>query len=118
MSWHNSISVVAGADLSAHQYKFVNYSGVLATSETNPCGVLQNKPEANEHATLLNVGRTRLIMVDSVGVGAFVGQSNTTSGFGAIVTSGGFAFGRTATGCDSGGLAMVDLFGAPVYIAL
>jgi len=115
--WGVDLTVVAGADLSSSQFKFVNESGVLATSETNPAGILQNKPAANEHGAVRFEGVSKLVMAASVGPGVFIGQSNVTSGLGAIVTSGGFAFGRTRTGCDSGMLATVWIFGGPVYVA-
>lgn len=117
-NWGQDFTIVAGADLSARQYKFIGPTGVLATSATNPIGVLQNKPQSGEHATYRPLGASKITMAASVGDGAYFGQSNASSGFGAIVTSGGFAFGRIMTGCDSGGLATGYLFGAPIYIAL
>jgi hypothetical protein len=57
-------------------------------------------------------------MSEAYSLGDYVGQSNATSGAGVIVTSGGCAFGQVLTGCDSGGIAQVVCFGAPVYLAL
>ncbi len=116
--WGEDFTIVAGADLSAAQYKIVGPTGVLATSPTNPIGVVQNKPQSGEHATLRTTGLSKVVMAGSVGVGAFFGQSATTSGMGAVVTSGGMAFGRIVTACDSGMIATGYLYGAPTYIAL
>jgi hypothetical protein len=117
MTWHIDRTIVAGADLSAQQYKFVGPTGVLATSETNPVGVLQGKPKSGEHGAYTRYGTSRVYMSIACSKGDFIGQSNATSGAGAIVTSGGFAFGQVYTGADSGGFAIADLFGAPIYVA-
>lgn len=115
-NWNVAYTIVAGADLSAAQYKAVNPTGVLATSATNGCGILQNKPLSGEHATIVFLGVTKAYMVHSVGVGAFLGFSNATSGGLGILTTSGFAYGRSLTGADSGYLASVYLFGAPVNL--
>lgn len=115
--WFHDFAIVAGADISGQLYKFIGPTGVLATSETNPIGILQNKPKSGEHAAYRTIAISKIVMAASVGIGAYFGQSNTTSGMGAIVTSGGFAFGRTITACDSGLIATGYLFGAPIYIA-
>jgi hypothetical protein len=116
MSWRNDLALVAGADLSSQQYKFVGATGVLATSQTNPVGVIQNKPESTQHVAYAKQGRTKLYMCHSVGDGAWIGQSNTTSGAGAIITPPGYVWGITAKGCNSGGLARVDLFSEPIFV--
>jgi len=116
--WNVAYTIVAGADLSGQQYKFVNASGVLATSETNPFGVNQSKGKAGDHIPATKFGYSRLYMSEACSLGDYVGQSNATSGAGTIVTSGGCAFGQVLTGCDSGGIAHVTCFGAPVYLAL
>ena len=116
MSWRNDLALVAGADLSSQQYKFVGPTGVLATSQTNPVGVIQNKPQSTEHVAYAKQGRTKLYMCQPTSKGAWVGQSNTTSGAGAIITPPGYAWGITASECASGGLARVDLFTAPIFI--
>lgn len=117
-NWIISYTIVAGADLSAAQYKAVNISGVLATSATNGIGILQNKPQANEHATITIVGVTKALGAAALTAGSFVGYSGTTSGFLATVTSGGIACGRVLVACTSGYPASVYMFGAPTYIAL
>jgi hypothetical protein len=116
MSWRNDLALVAGADLSSQQYKFVGPTGVLATSQTNPVGVLQNKPQSAEHVAYAKQGRTKLYMCQATSKGALIGQSNTTSGAGALITAPGYAWGITASECASGGLVRVDLFGNPVFV--
>ena len=119
MSWSVDRTVVAGADLSGQQYKFINYLGTLAGSQTAACkGVLQNKPQANEHGTCRFIGVSRLYMAVSVGLGAYIGISDATSGAGAIVTSGGHARGIARTAISSGYSGEVELFGGPAYIGL
>ena len=119
MSWGQDKTVVAGADLSAQQYKFINYLGTLAGSQTAACkGVLQNKPESGEHATCRFIGVSRLYMAASVGLGTYIGVSDATSGAGAIVTSGGHAHGITRVAISSGYSGEVELFGGPAYLGL
>jgi hypothetical protein len=113
--WEQSLTVVAGADLSAQQYKFVSPLGVLAGSETNVFGVLQGKQQTGEHATVVRRGFSRLYVTGACSRGDFIGQSNTTSGAGTVVTSG-VAFAQVTTGAASGGIAMVDCFGQPTPI--
>ena len=113
-----SYTIVAGADLSAAQYKGVAETGILAASATNGIGILQNKPRSGEYGTVCKVGVTKAIVAGAVSAGEFVGYSGVTSGFLAAVTSGGIACGRVVTGAASGFLAGVYLFGGPCYIAL
>ena len=117
-NWGQDITVVAGADLSSQQYKNVNLSGVLATSSTNFYGILQNKPQSGEHGTVRWLGYTKAYMPVSIGGGSFVGQSDSNSGELAIVTSGGVADGRIIIAAASGGIATVQLFGGPFYVAI
>lgn len=117
-NWGIAYTVVAGADLSAQQYKFINLSGVLATSETNPYGILQNKPESGQHAQVITRGRSKIYMATSIGDGAYIGQSNANSGQVAIVTSGGYAMGWMIKAAASGSVGTAELFGGPSYVAL
>lgn len=60
------VTLVAGADLSAAQYKFVklNSSGqaVLCAAATDvPIGVLQNAPISGQEAEVLIVGGTKIV---------------------------------------------------------
>lgn len=117
MSWKVDVTVVAGADLSGQQGKFVKYGGTLCGSDGDSImGVLQNKPLTNEHATVTRRGNSRVYAAVSLGAGCWIGPSNTTSGGAAIVTSGGTAFGQALTNGQSGALFIADLFGQPTYI--
>lgn len=71
---------VAGADLSANQYKFVklnaNGQAVVIAADTDvPYGVQQNTPKANEAVDILRLGASRLVGAAALAVGAFVGPS-------------------------------------------
>jgi len=59
------VTLVAGADLSAAQYKFVklNSSGqaiICAAATDSPIGVLQNAPLSGQEAEVLIVGGTKI----------------------------------------------------------
>lgn len=114
--WKEIYTIVAGADLSAQQFKFVSALGVLAGSETNAFGVLQGKPQSGEHAPLVKFGHSRLYVTGACSLGDFIGCSNATSGGGTVVTSG-IAFAQCLVGATSGGYAQVTCFGAPTLIA-
>lgn len=113
-NWKVDLTVVAGADLSAHQYKNVNDSGVLATSADNVFGVLQNKPESGQHADVARIGATKIYMPTSLGKGALIMQSNATSGAIALATSGMCAFGQIISAAASGSIGTAWLFGGAV----
>lgn len=50
---HQTFTMPAGADLSAHTFKAVDIAtGNLALNAKNAAGILQNKPMQNEHATI------------------------------------------------------------------
>ncbi len=74
------VTLVAGADLSAAQYKFVklNSSGqaVVCSSATDiPIGVLQNDPASGAEAEVLVIGGTKIIAGAAIAEGAQVGTS-------------------------------------------
>lgn len=75
------VTLVAGADLSAAQYKFVklNASGqviVCAAATDLPIGVLQNDPASGAEAEVLVVGGTKIIAGAAIGEGAQIGTSS------------------------------------------
>lgn len=75
------VTLVAGADLSAAQYKFVklNASGqvVVCSGATDlPIGVLQNDPASGAEAEVLVVGGTKIIAGAAIGEGAQIGTSS------------------------------------------
>lgn len=114
----SDVTIVAGADLSGQQYKPVNVSGVLATSADNVFGILQNKPQAGEHATVRWHGFSKAYMSCSLGLGALVMGSNATSGFLALQTSGYQAFGEVFIAANSGDYGTLKLYGGPVRRSL
>lgn len=85
------VTLVAGADLSAAQYKFVklNSSGqaVVCSSATDiPIGVLQNDPASGAEAEVLVIGGTKIIAGAAIAEGAQVGTS--TAGKAVALTAG------------------------------
>jgi hypothetical protein len=93
------LTFVAGADLSAYQYRFVkldtsNIGNVIAIAANTdkPIGVLQNAPISGQEAEVLTVGGTKLVVDtatvtvgDAVGPGAAV---TATKGGALTVTAG------------------------------
>lgn len=82
------VSFVAGADLSASQYRFVKLDTdgeVIAASATTdrPIGVLQNNPTAGQIAEVTVVGGTKL----KAGGSASVGNPVFTSASATAVTA-------------------------------
>jgi hypothetical protein len=111
-NWKVDLTVVAGADLSAHQYRNVNLSGVLAASADNIFGVLQNKPDASGQPARVAVGgATKIYFPTSLGKGALIMQSNATSGVIALASSGYCAFGQIINPANSGSIGTAWLFG-------
>lgn len=68
----------AGGDLSAKQYYFVKLSAentvvVCAGTTDIPIGVVQNKPESGEAATVRILGKTKVNADAALTVGALIG---------------------------------------------
>lgn len=101
MSYLDSIPVIAGADLSAAQYKAVVIGGTIAADST-AMGILQNKPVSGQDATVGYQGRSRYVAAAAVSAGAKL--SVTTSGYLTTVTSGGDVIGRALGDVASGGI--------------
>lgn len=75
------VTLVAGADLSSAQYKFVklNSSGqavICAAATDIPIGVLQNDPASGAEAEVLVVGGTKIVAGAAIGEGALLGTSS------------------------------------------
>jgi hypothetical protein len=113
-NWGVDVTVVAGADISAQQYKPVGLTGILSTTDATVFGVLQNKPQANEHGTVRKLGYSKLYMPVSAGAGALLMGSSVTSGFVALCTSGYLAFAEVVFAGNSGSYATAWLYGGPV----
>lgn len=75
------ITLVAGADLSTHQYKFVEIgAGGLVTlcnaATDKPIGVLQNAPLSGQEAEIVVNGGTKVVSSANIAVGALIGTDN------------------------------------------
>lgn len=74
------ITLVAGADLSAAQYKFVKISSgqaVLCAAATDvPIGVLQNAPLSGQEAEITVIGGTKIVGSASIAAGALIGTTS------------------------------------------
>lgn len=85
------VTLIAGADLSAAQFRFVEIgTGGLVTRANavtdKPIGVLQNSPAEGEEAEVLVVGGTKLVSSAALAVGTAVTTDN--EGRGAVLTIG------------------------------
>lgn len=106
MGIHLTFTAEAAADLSAHQYNLMRLSAAnavnVASLDTNSglCGVLLNKPESGEAASIQYAGMGRVRAGASITAGAHI----TTNGSGRAVAvgSGDMACGRAleAAGAD------------------
>jgi len=76
-------SFKAGADLRTHQFKAVKLTaadtvGLCSAATDVAIGILQNKPNANEAAAVMHLGRTQALADGSgtaIAVGDFVGSN-------------------------------------------
>lgn len=76
------ITLVAGADLSADQYKFVEIGtgGVVTLcngATDKPIGVLQNAPKSGEEAEIVVAGGTKVVAGAALTVGTLIGTGST-----------------------------------------
>lgn len=93
------VTARADVDLSSRQYHILRNTGARTTNiasqntDINGAGVLQNKPQANEHATIRFGGRSFVI----AGAAITANAPFTTNGSGRAVaaSSGQFVYGRT-----------------------
>ena len=60
---HEAVTIKAGADLSAMQYKIVTVGGVMAAANITALGVLQNAPLSGEHATVAWKGNMKAALI-------------------------------------------------------
>lgn len=105
---HRSISIAAGADLSALQYRAVQIDGTLATTNKNAAGILQNKPQTGEHATIGYDGHLKGIAGAALTGGTDVKVSS--GGFLTAVASGDSSRGKVVTAASSG--SVVEILGS------
>lgn len=99
------VTVTAGADLSAAQFKVVDVAGTISAANSAALGILQNKPKSGEFAAVAYAGHCKAYAGGSVAKGARV--KVTTSGYLLTVSSGDGACGKTLAAANSGSLVDV-----------
>lgn len=85
------VSLIAGSDLSTHQFKFVKMSAdntvtICSATSDNPIGILQNAPGSLGVAEVMLVGVSKLVAGGSIPYDTLVGTD--ASGKGTAVVSG------------------------------
>ena len=92
-----TITLEAGADLSAKQYYFVavdtNGKAVLTGDDGNTVGVLQNKPTSGQAATVCVYGVTKLYIGTESGLGAGYNVGCDANSAGKVSDTGSFRMG-------------------------
>ena len=95
-------TILATEDLSGAQFKIVTTAGAVAANANAVAGILLNKPESGEHASVAMTGRLKGYAAGTIAAGARL--TVTTSGYITTVVSGsGTAIGKnTNTAAASG----------------
>jgi len=93
-------AMLAGADLSTHQYKLVkwdttNNSVVLCGSAEKPMGVLMNAPASGEMAEVAVQGGAKVKIASTISIssGALASVASAASGVARAAVAGEWAFG-------------------------
>lgn len=117
MSFSNRVkseSFVASGDHSTLQYHIVNLVGahkISASVANGGHGVIQNKPQDGEHATVAVGGITKVRAGAAVAVGNLI--TSAGSGWAAVVTSGSAAdkqvLGKALTAAASGSVFSMEI---------
>jgi len=103
MSYNEQIPVVATEDLSAAQYHACDIDGTLAQVGDTAIGLLQNKPENGEDASLVYSGRSRFRAGGgSISIGARL--TCAASGWVTAAGSGDAIVGRALSAVTSGSI--------------
>lgn len=101
-----TVAVAAGANLtSGAQYKALVVAGTIAADNTTALGILQNRPNTGEHATVAYFGHMKAFVGGAVTAGARL--KVTTSGFLVAISSGDTAVARAMKAANSGSLCEV-----------
>lgn len=100
-----TISVAAGANLSACQHKVIAVAGTVAAANDLALGVLQNKPQSGEGAALAYAGHMKAYVGGTVTAGLRL--KVTTSGWLVAVASGDGAVGKAIKAASSGSLCEI-----------
>lgn len=77
MAYNETIAVRAGADLRTKQYFACEIDGTVAGSVVGAAGILANKPNNGEDATLVYQGRTKFIAGGAVTAGGPLAINST-----------------------------------------
>lgn len=101
------VAIVAGADLRTMQYKVIDVAGTISAANSAALGVLLNKPNTNEGASVAYAGHMKAYAGGTITKGARL--KVTTSGFLVVVASGDGACGKSLSAANSGSL--VDFIG-------
>lgn len=102
MSYNDTISVRAGADLTSSQYLAMEIDGTLGGSVKGASGILGNKPASGEDATLIYQGRSKFRAGGTVAAGNQLGVNST--GYFVAATSGDLTCGRCEIAASSGSI--------------
>ena len=98
-----TVTILAGADLSAAQHKVVVVAGTIAANSITAIGLLKNRPDASgKHATIGYAGHMKGWAGASISKGASV--MVTTSGWLITTTSGSINSGKALEAANSGDL--------------
>lgn len=100
MSYNDTLAVRAGADLRTKQYMAVEIDGTVAGSSVAAAGLLGNKPNNGEDATVVYQGRSKFVAGGTVAAGNTLGVNST--GYIVAVTSGDPTIGRCEIAANSG----------------
>lgn len=109
---HFATTKVASGNLDGSQYTFVRQLGntdvlTIATTGSAALGVLLNKPQNNEHASVAFLGSVKIRLANSLGAGIPIMSGN--SGWAVLAGSGQVVLGYLVTGATSGAVGELNL---------
>jgi len=89
-NFHVDLTFPANADLSTHQYKWVKMAtgskvDICSAITDVPIGILQNKPTANQAASVRLLGVSKLKAGGTIGVGSMLGTDASALGKALVV---------------------------------
>lgn len=116
---YNTITLTAGADLTAAQFKFVKVSSgaVVLGGAGNDCvGVLLNKPNIGEAAEI-QIGGVAKVQADAALATTYTKIMSSSDGQAAAATSTNHVLGRTLTTAAAAGELVEVLLTAPSILA-
>ncbi len=113
-----ALAVEAAADLSAKQYGVMRLSGADLCNQASEAinsgvvGVLQNKPQSGEYATIAYSGKSKVVAGGALTVNDII--TSNSSGKAAKVASGQMAFGRVLEAAGADGDVVTALLFPPI----